>query len=220
MIEYQRNDFAGFWNRLIALVIDVIVVSFIVFPFALIIGLISPNSILVEVPFDLFTTTTTISEDDHKNISIEKDEVFGLWTNFYEVTETVSDEGENSTSRILIEPVTKLSIEKTTSSDIEFYVIFLYWIILEASVWQASLGKKIMGIQVVTRDGGRPNIFQCTARNLLKILSAIIIFIGFMMAGWTDKKQALHDKIPSLLVIKKSHNKSRQRDASEAVASA
>ena len=220
MTEYQRTDFAGFWNRFIALVIDVIVVSFIVFPFALIVGLISPNSILVEVPFDLFTTTTTVSESNVENSSIEKDEVLGLWTNHYKVTESENDKGEKTISRTLVEPITYLSINKTTSSDIEFYIIFIYWILLEASVWQASLGKRIMGLQVVTQDGGRPNIFQCTVRNLLKVLSAIIMFIGFMMAGWTDKKQALHDKIPSLLIIKKSHNKSSQQDANEAGASA
>ena len=203
MTEYQRTDFAGFWNRFLALVIDIIVVSFIVFPFALIIGLISPKSILVEVPFDLFTTTTTISEKNHESSSIEKEEVLGLWVNHYKVTESENEKGEKSTSRDLVEPITYLSIKKTTSGDIEFYVIFLYWIILESSVWQASFGKKIMGLKVVTQDGGKPNMFQCTARNLLKILSAIIMFIGFMMAGWTDKKQALHDKIPGLLIIKK-----------------
>lgn len=203
MTEYQRTDFAGFWNRFVALVIDVIIVSFIVFPFAVIVGLISPNSILVEVPFGLFTTTTTISENKLEKSSIEKDDILGLWTNYYKVTAPQKDIGEKTTSRILVDPITYLGINKTTSSDIEFYILFLYWILLEASVWQASLGKKIMGLQVVTQDGGRPNIFQCAARNLLKVLSAIILFIGFMMAGWTDKKQALHDKIPNLLIIKK-----------------
>lgn len=124
MNEFERNQFAGFWNRLIALIIDVIVVSFIVFPFALIIGLVSPNAILVEVPFDLFTTTTVISENPEIKESIEKDEVLGLWSNLYKVTETTTD-GETSTTRTLIDTATKLRIEKTTSSDIEFYIIFI-----------------------------------------------------------------------------------------------
>lgn len=202
MIEYKRADFAGFWNRFIALIIDLVIVSAIVFPFALVIGLASPNSILVEVPFGLFTTTTVVSESGD-GVSVEKEEVLGLWTNFYEVTESIDDGGEKSTSRALVDPTTQLSIDKTTSSDIEFYIIFIYWILLEASVWQASIGKRIMGLRVVTEDGSKPNIFQCTARNVLKILSVITIFIGFMMAGWTDKKQALHDLIPNLLVVKK-----------------
>lgn len=212
MTEYQRADFAGFWLRFIALVIDVIVVSLIVFPFALILGLVSSKSILVEVPFGLFTTTTTISEDIGARYSIEKDDVLGLWTNFYEVTRVEKNSGANTTSRDLIDPSTQLRIEKTTSSEIEFYVLFLYWILFEASAWQASLGKRIMGLKVVTQDGGRPTIFQCTARNLLKVLSAIIGFIGFMMAGWTDKKQTLHDKISGLLIVKHSQTKPSQPD--------
>ncbi len=192
--------------RFIAFVLDVIIVSIIVFPFALVLGLIAPNSILVEVPFDLFTTTTTISElSDDKN-SIEKDDVLGLLTNYYEIVLSEDANGEESISRNLIEPIKYLSINKTTSSDIEFYIIFIYWIIFEASVWQASIGKKIMGLKVVTKSGGKPNIFQCIARNLLKILSGMIIFVGFMMAGWTNKKQALHDIFHDLLVVKDSRN--------------
>lgn len=221
MTEFNSSDFAGFSKRFAAFVIDIMIVSFIVFPFALMIGLISPNSIVVEVPLGLFTTSTTISENSDNNTSIEKEEVLGLWTNYYQITETKNDEGETSTSRELVEPVTHLRInKKTTSSDIEFCIIFIYWILLEASVWQASLGKKIMGILVVTQDGGRPDIFQCMARNLFKLLSIIILFIGFLMAAWTDKKQALHDKIPNLLIINGSHNRLREQDVGEADGSA
>ena len=134
MKQYDRSDFAGFWTRFIAFVLDVIIVSIIVFPFALVLGLIAPNSILVEVPFDLFTTTTTISElSDDKN-SIEKYDVLGLLTNYYEIVSSEDANGEESISRNLIEPIKYLSINKTTSSDIEFYIIFIYWIIFEASV--------------------------------------------------------------------------------------
>ena len=204
MKEYDRSDFAGFWTRFIAFILDVIFVSIIVFPFALVLGIIAPNSILVEVPFDLFTTTTTIFEvSDDKN-SIEKDEVLGLLTNYYKIVVSEESNGEESISRNLIEPIKYLSINKTTSSDIEFYVIFIYWIIFEASIWQASIGKKIMGLKVVNKSGGKPNIFQCISRNLLKILSGMIIFVGFMMAGWTNKKQALHDIFHDLLVVKDS----------------
>ena len=59
-----------------------------------------------------------------------------------------------------------------------------------------------MGLKVVTDTGEKPDLAQCAARNLLKILSGITLFIGFFMSGWTDKKQALHDKIPSMLIIK------------------
>lgn len=208
-------EFAGFWRRFLAVIIDGVIVSLIVFPFALVLGMASPNSILVEVPFDLFTTTEITREspetiEEHSDGStsivqtrIEKDEVLGLWENYYEV-ETTKSSGDTETSRQLIDPDSEHKITRTTSSDIEFYVIFIYWILLESSVWQGSIGKKIMGIKVVTSEGGKPTIFQAIARNLLKILSAITLCIGFMMAGWTSKKQALHDKIPSMLVVKET----------------
>lgn len=215
MAGYQRADFAGFWRRFIALIIDCFVVSLIVFPFALIVGIFSPNYILVEVPLDLFTTTTTLSSNTEESTSIQKDEFLGIWSNYYRSSETVDDDGSVSIHRQLIDPNTELSISKTTSGEIESYVIFLYWIILEASIWQASLGKKIMGLQVVNLDGSRLTIFQSAARNLLKILSIFTMFIGFMMAGWTHKKQALHDMIPGLLVIKSSPRTSGEAEPNE-----
>ena len=208
----QSIIFAGFWKRLLALIIDAIIVSFIVLPFALIIGLISPNALLVEVPFGLFTTTETLSQkpeiiEKHADgstsvveISIVKENVLGLFENFYSVKTTKSHNETESTKK-LISKDSELEIIKTTSSDIEFFVLFIYWIVFESSVWQASLGKKILGIKVTTITGNRPTIFQAIARNLLKILSGITLFIGFMMAGWTSNKQALHDKISNMLVI-------------------
>jgi len=82
-----------------------------------------------------------------------------------------------------------------------FYFFFIYMILLEGSVLQASLGKKILKLKVVSEAGEKIAYSQAIARNLLKILSGIILFIGFMMVGWTIKKQALHDKISKTLVI-------------------
>ncbi len=215
MESEEKVEFAGFWRRFIAVIIDGIIVSLIVFPFALVVGMVYPNLIVVEVPFGLFTTTEIIRESPentemHSDGStsivqnlIERDEVLGLWENYYEVRTTKS-KGETESSKYLIDPDTEFKINKTTSSDIEFYVIFIYWILLESSRWQGSIGKKIMGIKVVTSEGGKPSIYQAIARNLLKTLSGIIVFIGFMMAGWTSKKQALHDKIPGMFVVKES----------------
>ena len=210
-----KVEYAGFWRRFVALVIDGIIVSLVVFPFVFIISMASPGLILVEVPFGLFTTTEVIREspestEKHSDGStsivqqrIEKDAVLGLWEHHYEVRSTRS-KGETETSKHLIDPATEHRISKTTSGDIEFYIIFIYWIFLESSRMQGSIGKKIMGIKVVTAAGDKPNPYQAAARNLLKILSGMTLFIGFMMSGWTAKKQALHDKIPDMLVIRES----------------
>ena len=208
MTEFKREEFAGLWLRFVAFIIDSITVALLVFPFALLIGLIAPKLVLVEVPFGLFTTTTVVSEARDNQARIEKDDVLGLWTNYYKLKEVEvlnadpEFKGEVTFKRVLIEPEMRNEISKTTSTDIESIAIFIYWILMEASIWQASLGKKVMGLKVVTETGEKPDMLQCASRNLLKILSGIILFIGFFMAGWTNKKQALHDKIPSMLVIK------------------
>ena len=211
-METQKAPvYAGFWIRFIAFIIDCIVVSIIVFPFALIIGLLSPNIIVVDVPFNLFTSSETMSEskstEDNLDGSssavvtqINKENVLGQWEYYYKVT-TRKNDGKKETNKVLINSVTKLPMDTTTSGDIEFFIIFIYWILMESSRYQGSVGKKIMSIKVVNMNGGRPTIFESSSRNLLKILSGMTLFIGFMMAGWTSQKQTLHDKISKTLIV-------------------
>ena len=64
---------------------------------------------------------------------------------------------------------------------------------MESSRFQASLGKMVLKIKVTDKNGQRLNLQHAFTRNLLKLLSLSTMMIGFMMAGWTQKKQALHD---------------------------
>lgn len=202
--KYERKDFAGFWRRAIALIIDTIVVSFIVLPFAVVFAFLSPKAIEVEVPFNLFVTANTIETYKQNDVDVEIQEhtFLNLFTNYYMVTSYKNDKGDKKTRWSLIDPNTKKPVERVNSGDIELFVIFIYWILLESSVWQASVGKRLVGIKVVSNEGNRLTIWQSIVRNLLKIISAVLLLIGFMMAGWTDRKQALHDKWNNVLVIK------------------
>jgi uncharacterized RDD family membrane protein YckC len=77
----------------------------------------------------------------------------------------------------------------------------VYAVLMEGGTHQATFGKMAIGIKVTT-DGGTPNTYpRALVRNLLKVLSALTLFVGFAMAGWTQRKQALHDKIAECLVI-------------------
>jgi len=58
-----------------------------------------------------------------------------------------------------------------------------------------------MGIKVTDLNGNRISIGQATGRYFGKILSALILYVGFLMAGFTEKKQALHDIMASCLVV-------------------
>ena len=73
---------------------------------------------------------------------------------------------------------------------------------MESSERGATVGKMAMGLRVVTSDGQRLSFMNATGRYFAKIISAIILGIGFLMIAFTDKKRGLHDMIASTLVIK------------------
>lgn len=81
-------------------------------------------------------------------------------------------------------------------------VFWLYWALMESSPWQATFGKKVFGIRVIDLEGQRISFARATGRYFAKILSSIF-FIGFVMAGFTHAKQALHDMLAGTLVIRK-----------------
>jgi uncharacterized RDD family membrane protein YckC len=82
-------------------------------------------------------------------------------------------------------------------------ISFLYFSLLESSKFQGTIGKMAMGIVVTDMEGNRISFGKAALRALGRYISYVILCIGFLMAAFTDKKQALHDMIASTLVIKK-----------------
>ena len=80
---------------------------------------------------------------------------------------------------------------------------WLYYALLESSSWQATLGKKALGLEVTDMEGRRIGFGRATGRFFGKFISMMILFIGFIMAGITARKQALHDMMAGCLVIRK-----------------
>ena len=80
---------------------------------------------------------------------------------------------------------------------------WLYFSLMESSVWQATIGKKLLGLTVTDLEGRRIGFGRATGRYFAKIISTLILCIGYMMAGFTEKKQALHDIIAGTLVLRK-----------------
>jgi len=78
---------------------------------------------------------------------------------------------------------------------------WLYYALLESGSWQATVGKRSLRIKVVDMDGQRISFGQATGRHFGKFISAIILFIGYFMMLWDDKKQTLHDKMAGTLVV-------------------
>ena len=80
---------------------------------------------------------------------------------------------------------------------------WLYYALLESSAWQATLGKKALGLEVTDLAGARVTFGRATGRYFARYISFFTIGIGYIMAGFTQKKQALHDMIAGTLVIRK-----------------
>jgi uncharacterized RDD family membrane protein YckC len=78
---------------------------------------------------------------------------------------------------------------------------WLYHALFESSKLQATPGKMALGIIVTDASGNRISFARATGRHFAKIISTITLLIGFMMAGWTRKKQALHDMLADTLVV-------------------
>lgn len=78
---------------------------------------------------------------------------------------------------------------------------WLYFALFESSSWQATPGKRALSIKVTDEHGRQLSFGRATGRYFGKFLSALILLIGFFMAGFTEKKQCLHDMIASCLVV-------------------
>jgi uncharacterized RDD family membrane protein YckC len=83
-------------------------------------------------------------------------------------------------------------------------VCWLYFASFESSSWQATPGKKILGLKVTDLAGNRLSFARASLRFFGKLLSQFLLFFGFVMAGFTQKKQALHDMMAGCLVLKKT----------------
>jgi len=82
------------------------------------------------------------------------------------------------------------------------------YFILMTRKYQATLGKAALGIRVISDASENLAWGQIILRETIgKIISMVILFIGYIMAGFTQRKQALHDKIARTLVIYKDPEK-------------
>lgn len=90
----------------------------------------------------------------------------------------------------------------TTGLFLLYYVIAgLYYTLQESSAHQATLGKRAIGIKVCDEDGRRLDRGQAFGRWFAALLSYITLMIGFLVAAFTRRKQALHDLVAETLVV-------------------
>ena len=103
---------------------------------------------------------------------------------------------------IVVATIGMESMTDVVASLVVTLVPFLYWPVLESSRWQATIGKRIMGLEVTDLEGNRLSFLRALLRSLAKIISGIPFGIGFLIAAFTARKQALHDIIVKTLVVR------------------
>jgi uncharacterized RDD family membrane protein YckC len=80
---------------------------------------------------------------------------------------------------------------------------WLYYTMFEASIWQATPGKRVMRLYVADLNGQRVTFARAAARNIAKMISSLTFLVGYLVAGFTERKQALHDILASCLVLRR-----------------
>jgi uncharacterized RDD family membrane protein YckC len=86
---------------------------------------------------------------------------------------------------------------------------WLYFALMESSKWQATIGKRALGILVTDQRGEPVSFGRASGRFWAKWLSNITFYVGYIIAGFTEKKQALHDMVADSLVVVGKTNDSR-----------
>ena len=83
---------------------------------------------------------------------------------------------------------------------------WLYWAKLESSNKQATFGKQAFGVKVTDLQGNRLSFGHASWRWVAKALSLMTLGVGFFMAAFTQRKQALHDILVGCLVVNVKSN--------------
>lgn len=79
---------------------------------------------------------------------------------------------------------------------------WLYYTLMESSKYQATLGKIALSMKVTDMNGKRVSFARATGRYFGRILSGLILCVGYLMIVWTKQKQSLHDKLAHTLVVR------------------
>jgi uncharacterized RDD family membrane protein YckC len=157
----SRVEYAGFWLRFLALLIDNVVMGI--------------GFVLILIPLIFLTGLGGLLSQIHPDEELNDAGIFVLIG--------------------LIFLVATVSLVFT----------WLYHALMESSEWQATVGKKAFGLVVTDMAGQRVSFARSTGRHFGKIISNMVpLFIGYIMAGFTEKKQALHDMLAGCMVLRRN----------------
>ena len=81
-------------------------------------------------------------------------------------------------------------------------ISWAYFALLESSPAQATLGKIALGIKVTDAGGGAITFRRASVRYFCKSLSTLVLGVGWLLAAFTPRRQALHDLLSGTLVVR------------------
>ncbi len=84
-----------------------------------------------------------------------------------------------------------------------FLIMWLYYAAFEASAWQATPGKRVMKLYVTDLSGHPVTFGRASVRYFGRKISELTFLVGYLLAGFTERKQALHDMISGCLVLRR-----------------
>jgi len=102
----------------------------------------------------------------------------------------------------LVQVLQSMGIAENSTNVLSIAISWMYFAVFESSGWMGSPGKKALGLIVTDEQGMRLSVGRATRRYFAKILSGLLLGIGFFMIAFTARKQGLHDKIFHTLVWK------------------
>ena len=156
-----RAEYAGFWLRFLALLIDNVVMGI--------------GFVLILVPLIFLTGLGGLLSQIHPDEELNDAGIFVL--------------------------IGLIFLAATVS----LVFTWLYHALMESSEWQATVGKKALGLVVTDMAGQRVSFARSTGRHFGKIITNMVpFFIGYIMAGFTEKKQTLHDMLAGCLVLRRN----------------
>lgn len=79
----------------------------------------------------------------------------------------------------------------------------LYYPFFESSVLAATPGKALLGLAVVNENYEPITFKQACIRHLSKFVSAMVMYIGYLMQPFTSRRQTLHDMMSETVVIRR-----------------
>lgn len=79
--------------------------------------------------------------------------------------------------------------------------VFIYYGVQESGEHQATWGKRIMGLVVSDMQGQRITLGRAFGRHLGRFLSMMLMYLGYVLALFTERRQTLHDKLSGTVVL-------------------